>query len=167
MADVAWLKARIGDELGLIDDDLARLYGVDVGALDKHLRSLSGDPNAAYEQVLADVDALRTGYRILEVTDDHIKAIRRVLRDYPFHPLVSTPMADGEIGWRLSGDDAQFVAFRTADVVSMDHDWSEVLRHRLKRLVIWPAEEMPETDQAFRDRVGDITFYLVELTGLL
>ena len=165
--DTTWVKNRIGDELGLTENDLARLYGVETAALDKHLRSIGADSNSVYEQTLADVDAIRVGYRMLEVSDDHISQARTLLRDYIFHPLVSVPRAGGEVGWRLSGDDAQFVAFRTADIVGMDFDWSDVLRLRLKRLVVWPDEAMPDTDQAFRDRVADITFYLTELTGIL
>ena len=165
--DAAWVKTRIGDELGLTDDDLARLYGVNASALDRHLASLGKENNSIYERILSDVDAARTGYRQLEVSDENIAAIRKLLKSYPFHPLVSVPMASGDIGWRLSTDDAQFVAFRAADVVGMDFDWGEVLRTRLNRAIIWPDSNMPETNQAFKDRVADITFYLMELTGVL
>jgi hypothetical protein len=165
--DAAQVKARIGDELGLTDEDLARLYGVDLKALDKHLASLGKDVDAVCQRILSDVDGVRVGYRVLQVSDKHIAAVRELLRDYIFHPLVSVEMANTQTGWRLSSDDAQFVAFRAADIVVMDHDWSEVLRLRLKRLIVWPAESKPETNKAFRDRVADITFYLVELTGVL
>jgi hypothetical protein len=165
--NAAQVKARIGDELGLTDEDLARLYGVDAGKLDKHLASLEKDANAVYQRILSDVDGVRTGYRMLQVSDAHIAAVRELLKDYIFHPLVSTAMADGHVGWKLGSDDAQFVAFRVADIVGMDHDWSEVLRLRLKRLIVWPNENMPQTNREFRDRVADITFYLVELTGVL
>ncbi len=161
------VKARIGDELGLTEDDLARLYGVEPRVLDSHLATLGKDTQTACERILSDVDGVRVGYRMLQVSDDHIAAIRDLLREYTFHPLVSVPMADRQIGWRLSSDDAQYVAFRAADIVGMDHDWSEMLRLRLKRLIVSPTEAMPETDQAFRDRVADITFYLIELTGVL
>ncbi len=165
--NTAQVKAKVGDELGLTDDDLARLYGVDPAAVDKHLATLGKDPETVYQRILSDVDGVRTGYRMLQVSDEHIAAIRHLLSDYIFHPLVSMEMADGRVGWKLGSDDAQFVAFRAADTVGMDHDWSEVLRLRLKRLFVWPDETMPDTDQTFRDRVADITFYLMELTGVL
>ncbi len=165
--DTAWVKARIGDELGLIDNDLARLYGVEVNTLNRHLASLGGDEDSIYQRILSDVDAVRVGYRQLQVSDEDIAQARDLLQKYIFHPLVSVPMASGQVGWRLSGDDAQFVAFRSADIVGMDHEWGEMLRKRLNRLIVWPAEAMPELDQAFLDRVADITFYLMELTGVL
>ena len=162
-----WVKTRIGDELGLTENDLARLYGIEVTELDRHLASLGNDETAVYERVLSDVDAVRVGYRLIEVNDDQIANIRGLLASYPFHPLVSVPMADQRVGWRLSGDDAQFVAFRAADVVGIDFDWGETLRLRLNRAIIWPDEAMPDTNSAFRDRVADVTFYLMELTGIL
>ena len=162
-----WVKARIGDELGLTEDDLARLYGIEVAALDRHLTSLGNDETAVYERILSDVDAVRVGYRLIEVNDDQIATIRGLLASYPFHPLVSVPMADQRVGWRLSGDDAQFVAFRASDVVGIDFDWGETLRLRLNRAIIWPDPAMPDTNKAFRDRVADVTFYLMELTGVL
>src|SRR5215813_10950833 len=117
-----WVKTRIGDELGLTENDLARLYGIEVSALDKHLATLGGNETAVYERILSDVDAVRVGYRQIEVKDDQIATIRSLLASYPFHPLVSVPMADQRVGWRLSGDDAQFVAFRAADAVGIDFD---------------------------------------------
>jgi hypothetical protein len=165
--DAAWIKTRVGDELGLTDDDLVRLYGIDAKALNGHLATLGNDSQSAYEQILSDVDAVRVGYRQVQVDDGHIAAIRKLLNAYPFHPLVSIPMADGQIGWRLGGDDAQYVAFRTADAVGIDFEWGEVLRTRLNRAIIWPDTAMPQFNKAFRDRVADITFYLVELSGVL
>ncbi|HLY27202.1 MAG TPA: hypothetical protein VKQ72_12730, partial [Aggregatilineales bacterium] len=110
--DASWIKNRIADELGLTEDDLAHLYGVEVRALDKHLGTLGADNKSVYERILSDVDAARMGYRQIEVSDDQIGAIRNLLKKYPFHPLVSMPTADGAVGWRLSSDDAQYVAFR-------------------------------------------------------
>jgi len=162
-----WVKARIGDEFGLTENDLARLYSIEVATLDKHLASLGKDETSVYERILSDVDAVRVGYRQIEVKDDQIAVIRGLLASYPFHPLVSVPMADQRVGWRLSGDDAQYVAFRAADAVGIDFDWGETLRLRLNRAIIWPDPAMPDTDQAFRDRVADVTFYLMELTGVL
>ncbi len=165
--DMSWVKNRIADELGLTEDDLAHLYGVEVRALDKHLASLGADNSAVYERILTDVDGARTGYRQIEVNDDQISAIRQLLSSYPFHPLVSIPTADGAVGWRLSSDDAQYVAFRAADIAQINFDGGEVLRLRLNRAVVWPDEQMPDTDSTFRDRVADVTFYLMELSGIL
>lgn len=165
--DARWVKTRVSEELGLTEEDLARLYGIEANAVNKHLPTLGGDSQAIYEQVLSDVDAVRMGYRQIQVGDDQIAAIRDLLSAYPFHPLVSIPMASGQIGWRLSGDDAQYVAFRAADAVGIDFEWGEVLRTRLNRAIIWPDAAMPKTDQAFRDRLADVTFYLLELSGIL
>ncbi len=165
--DANWIKARVSDELGLTEDDLARLYGIEPNAVNKHLSTLGGDSQTIYDQVLSDVDAVRIGYRQIQVGDDQIAAIRNLLSAYLFHPLVSIPTANGQIGWRLSGDDAQYVAFRSADAVGIDFEWGEVLRTRLNRAIIWPDAAMPKTDQAFRDRVADVTFYLLELSGIL
>jgi len=165
--DANWIKTRVSDELGLTEDDLARLYGIDSNAVNQHLTTLGGDAQTIYEQVVSDVDAVRTGYRQIQVDDNQIAAIRDLLSQYPFHPLVSVPMANGQIGWRLGGDDAQYVAFRAADTVGIDFEWGEVLRTRLNRAIIWPDAAMPKTDQAFQDRLADVTFYLVELSGIL
>ncbi len=165
--DTTWIKTRVADELGLTEDDLARLYGVDSGSLDSQLASLDRNKNAVYERVLSDVDALRMGYRLIQVNDDQIAATRNMLANYIFHRPVSVPMAAGGIGWRLSSDDAQYVAFRTADIIELDFDWGDVLRLRLNRLILWPDEAEPKIDQTFRDRLADVVFYLVELTGIL
>ncbi|MEP7285609.1 MAG: hypothetical protein ABI947_07575 [Chloroflexota bacterium] len=166
-SDTNWIKAHISDELGLTANDLAGLYGIDVAALDSHLVTLGRDVQSISQRILSDIDAVRVGYRRVEVSDDHISAIRDLLASYLFHPLVSTLTASGDIGWRLSGDDAQWVAFRTADVVGMAFGWDETLRVRLNRLVLWPDAKMPDTNQAFRDRLADVTFYLTELTEVL
>jgi hypothetical protein len=165
--DTSRVKTRISDELGLTDEDLARLYNVDASQLNRHLTSMGKDENAVSQQILSDVDAARVNYRLLQVNDEHVAAARQMLHEYIFHPLVATPMADGSIGWRLSLDDAQFVAFRIADIVGVDYDWSDVLRFRLHRLIIWPDETRPAIDQAFYDRVAEVTFFLIELTGVL
>src|SRR5260221_11317013 len=97
--NAAWVKTRIGDELGLSDADLAALYGIDMRTLDKHLAGLATDTQATYERVLSDVDSVRVGYRQLEVSDEQIAAIRQPLVNYPFHPLVSVVTADDAVGW--------------------------------------------------------------------
>ena len=165
--DIAWVKNRVADELGLTEDDLAHLYGVEVRALDKHLATFGKDNQSVYERILSDVDAARIGYRQIEVNDDQISALRQILGRYRFHPLVSIPTADGVVGWRLSGDDAQYVAFRAADIAQFDFDWGEALRLRLNRAILWPDEHKPDTNNEFRDRVADVTFYLMELSGIL
>src|SRR5207244_1952393 len=112
----------------LSDNDLAALYGIEVRTLDKHLAGLALDTQATYECVLSDVDSVRIGYRQIEVNDEQIATIRKLLVDYPFHPLVSVVTADDSVGWRLSADDAQWVAFRAADVVGIDFEPGEALR---------------------------------------
>lgn len=161
------VKTRIGDEFGLSEKELARLYGVEPDALDEHLDSLEEGEKAIYDRIITDIDAVRVGYRQIRMNNDQIDTLRTLLKDYIFHPLVSVIRENGEIGWRLSGDDAQFVAFRASDIAGIDFEWSDVLRLRLHRVVIWPAEDAPEFDQTFRDRVVDITIYLAELTGVL
>jgi hypothetical protein len=161
------VKAWISDELGLTADDLARLYGVGLSALDDHLVSMGETDQIIYERVLGDIDAVRIGYRQITISQENITVMRDLLSTYIFHPLVSMNRAGGELGWRLSGDDAQFVAFRMADIVNIDFEWSDILRLRLNRLVIWPDENAPETNQKFRDRVVDVTTYLAELSGVL
>jgi hypothetical protein len=163
----ALVRAWVGDELGLTPDDLARLYGIGASTIDDHLASMGESDQIIYERVLGDVDAVRIGYRQIEVSQENITELRDLLSTYIFHPLVSMNRASGEIGWRLSGDDAQFVAFRMADIVGMDFEWSDVLRLRLNRIVIWPDENAPEISQNFRDRVVDVATYLAELTGVL
>jgi len=44
-----WIKNRIGDELGLTQDDLARLYNVEASQLDPHLKSIGKNNKAIYE----------------------------------------------------------------------------------------------------------------------
>jgi len=165
--DTAWIKTRVADELGLTEDDLARLYGVDSASVDSQLAALDNDKGAVYERVLSDVDALRMGYRLIQVSDEQIEATRAMLANYIFHRPVSVPMAAGGIGWRLSSDDAQYVAFRASDIMGIDFDWGDVLRLRLNRLILWPDATAPDMDQTFRDRLADVVFYLVELTGIL
>jgi hypothetical protein len=165
--DAEWVKTRISDELGLSADDLARLYGVGAGALDQHLVKLESNAQVLSERILADVDSVRQSRRRLEVSQEQTAALWEVLSTYPFHPLVATRMANGSTGWRLSKDDAQFVAFRTADIVGLDFEGGDVLRLRLHRLIIWPAEDMSSDTQAFLDRVVKVAAYLAELGGVL
>jgi hypothetical protein len=51
--------------------------------------------------------------------------------------------------------------------MGIDFDWGDVLRLRLNRLIVWPDATAPDMDQTFRDRLADVVFYLVELTGIL
>lgn len=167
MLDTAWVINQIGDEFGLNEQDLAAQYGVDEGELTEHLQTLGDNSRVVYERILSDLDAVRIGYRQVEVTDGQIATIRARLADYRFHPLVHHPLADGSVGWRLSGDDAQWVAFRASDAVGLSFEQGETLRLRLHRLVIWREAASPPFDQRFRDRVADVTFYLVELSGIV
>lgn len=162
-----WVKIRLGDELGLTDDDLSRIYGISSGTLDKYLTSLGSDAEAVSARILSDVDAARIRYKQMLVTESHIAQLHELLRPYIFHPFVPIAMADGRSGWRLSNDDAQWIAFRAADIVGMDFEWSDILRKRLNRLVIWPISTAPELNQAFYDRLTNVTTYLVELAGVM
>ena len=57
--DAAWVKTRIGDELGLTDDDLARLYGVKAGALDRIRSAVRPEeiPPHQWERLVAEIQA--------------------------------------------------------------------------------------------------------------
>ena len=166
MAQVAWIRARIGDELGLTDDDLARLYSVLPGDLDRHLIGLAVDPEAAVQRVLADVNAVGAANRTITLSDEQIAAARQLVADYSFHPLSPLEAALGH-AWRLSSDDAQWVAFRIADLIGIDFATSDILRLRLNRLGLSYEPDMPPFDAAFRNRVADTALYLSELAGVL
>jgi hypothetical protein len=165
--DTTWVKAAVANELGLVEHDIATLYGIQDSDLDQHLRELESTTQGVYQRVLSDVDAMRIGYRRVRVTDDHIERLRSLLETYPFHPLVGVTMWDGRAGWRLSADDAQYVAYRAADIVGLEFQASDALRLRLNTLVIWPAATHPTGSQAFRDRIVDVTTYLIELVGVI
>ncbi len=167
MDPVEWIIARIGDELGFTADDLAKLYGVTASELPAHLQTLGEAPEEVVTRILADLDAARVGYRQIQVSDDHIRDTRAVLADYPFHPLIRLESANQKIAWRLSGDDAQYVAFRTADVLGLDFAASDTLRLRLNRLALRHGDALPPVDATFRDLVADVTFYLAEFSGVL
>jgi hypothetical protein len=163
-----FVKARLGDEIGFAAEDLGRLYGQpSEEETDAHLGSLETNENAIVDHVLSDIENVRQEHRVLAVNAEHSESIRGLLNKYHFHPLVSQFDASGGVGWKLSGDDAQYVAYRAADIVNMDFDWSDVLRIRLNRLILSHQTEPPEIDQAFRDHVADVTFYLIELTGII
>lgn len=166
MAEAAWIKTRIGDELGLTEDDLARLYGVSPNDLDRYLVRLAADPEAVVQHILADVHATGTTHRRVHLTDEQIASARQLVADYPFHPLSPLEAALGH-AWRLGSDDAQWVAFRIADVIGLDFASSDILRLRLNRLGLSYEPEFPEFDTAFRNRVADTTLYLSELAGVL
>jgi hypothetical protein len=166
VAEAAWIKTRIGDELGLTEDDLARLYGVMPNDLDRYLVRLAADPEAAVQRVLADVNTTSTTHRHVQLSDEQITAARRLVADYPFHPLSPLEAALGH-AWRLSSDDAQWVAFRIADVIGLDFASSDILRLRLNRLGLSYEPGVPEFDAAFRNRVADTALYLSELSGVL
>src|SRR5258708_39561356 len=104
--DANWIKARVSDELGLTEDDLARLYSIEPNAVNKHLSTLGGDSQTIYDQVPSDVDTMRIGYRQVKVSDRQNATIRNRLRAYLFHPRDSIPPANGQIGGSPSGYDA-------------------------------------------------------------
>ena len=166
VAEAAWIKTRIGDELGLTEDDLARLYGVGPNDLDRHLVRLAADPEAAVQRILADVNATGTTHRLIHLSDEQITEARRLVADYPFHPLSPLEAALGH-AWRLSSDDAQWVAFRIADVIGLDFASSDILRLRLNRLGLSYESRVPDFDATFRNRVADTALYLSELAGVL
>ncbi len=166
MAQAAWIRVRIGDELGLTEDDLARLYGVLPGDLDRHLVGLAADSEAAVQRVLTDVNAASNAYRTVILSDEQIAAARQLVADYPFHPLSPLEAALGH-AWRLSSDDAQWVAFRIADLIGLDFATSDILRLRLNRLGLSYEPDVPAFDAAFRNRVADTALYLSELAGVL
>ena len=165
--DPNWVEQHISNELGLIERDLLKLYRLAPGALHAHLMSLGSSSNEVYQRVLADIDALRVSARRVRVSEDHVAALRALLSAYPFHPLVSLIMWDGRHGWRLSIDDAQYVAFRAADIVGLSFEDGDLLRQRLNTLVIWQADTQPAFGSAFQARLADITLYLIELSGVL
>jgi hypothetical protein len=165
--DPHWVEQHISNELGLTERDLTRLYGLEQGALYSYLLTLADDSAEVYQRVLADIDAVRVGYRQVRVNDEHIEKLRALLSVYPFHPPVGVSMWDGRDGWRLSADDAQYVAFRAADIVGLDFEAGDQLRLRLNTLVIWQADTPPTFGSAFQDRLVDITLYLIELSGVL
>lgn len=167
MPDTTWIRKRLTEEVGLVEDDLLRLYGVTAAELDDYLISLGSSPAEVISRILSDLDAVRVGYRTVQVTDEQIATIRALLATCRFTPLISMETATHQIAWRLSGDDAQWVAYRASDVIGLDFEASDVLRLRLNRLAIWSGAEAPPFDDKFRDRVADVTFYLAELSGVL
>jgi hypothetical protein len=134
--------------------------------LDRHLVGLSADPEAAVQRILADVNAAGATYRVITLSDEQIAAARRLVADYLFHPLSPLEAALGH-AWRLSSDDAQWVAFRIADLVGLDFAVSDVVRLRLNRLGLSYEPDVPTLDAAFRNRVADTALYLSELAGVL
>ncbi|MHB8626618.1 MAG: hypothetical protein ACYDBJ_01315 [Aggregatilineales bacterium] len=166
VAEAAWIKTRIGDELGLTEDDLARLYGALPGDLDSHLVGLAPDSEAAVQRILADVNAASAAHRVVILSDEQITAARQLVADYPFHPLSPLAAALGH-AWRLGSDDAQWIAFRIADLIGLDFASSDILRLRLNRLGLSYEPDVPGFNAAFRNRVADTALYLSELVGVL
>ncbi len=167
--DSTWVKARLSNELGLTTPDLERLYGLVPDALDEQLAALGnelGDGDAVVNRVISDVDALRMGYRTIQINDEQIAAARTLLATGKFDPLIALDAAGHMRAWRLSGDDAQWLAYRFADLIRLDFDAGDVLRLRLNRVAVGYGEFPPAADRAFRDRIADILFYLAELSGL-
>lgn len=165
--DATWVKQHIANELGLVERDLSKLYRVQPPDLDAHLAGLGSTSNEVAQRVLSDVDDLRIARRQVRASEEHVEQLRALLNAYPFHPLVGVTMYDGRSGWRLSSDDAQFVAYRAADIIGLDFEHGDLVRQRLNTLVIWPAATHPLGSPAFKDRVMEVTIYLIELVGAL
>ncbi len=161
------VKAQIAEDMGLAPADIARLYDLDEGRLDRHLATLGADASSAVQRILADVDAARIRHRYYTASPEHGEALQAILKKYPFHSLVSQPTAAGGVGGRLGSDDAQYVAYRAADIVQIDFDWGDVLRPRLHRVILYRGESAPAITPPFRDHLVEITLYLLELTGVL
>ncbi len=167
MPDTSWIKARLGDEFGLVDEDLLKLYGLAPAELDDYLVTLGNSPAAVANRLISDLDAVRVGYRTIQISDEQMNAVLALLAAYPFHPMIALDTASHQKAWRLSGDDAQWVAFRVADLLGIDFEASDTLRRRLNRVAVWPRENAPAIDDEFLRRVADVTFYLAELSGVL
>lgn len=165
--DPIWTKARIGDEIGFSEADLAALYGVELADLDEYLRSLEDEPDLIWQRIIEDADALRFGYRVYEVSDAHIETLRERMMGYRFGSPATAVMASGTIGWRLNPGDAREIARITAEVIGMAADHIPELAARLSRIVTWPGMSLPDNRRSLVDRVVDLTTYLVELTGVL
>lgn len=160
-------KARIADEIGFDEDDLASLYGIQRAALDDHLAELEVEPLMIWQRVLADVDALRMGYRRRAVSDEHILQLLNVIRPYEFGALVETLATTGRIGWQMNAEDAAWVAARAAEVFGLDADEQAQLCRYLQRMIAWPNLTSPANTAEWQRRVVDMATYLVELTGIV
>jgi hypothetical protein len=164
--DTMFVMARIGDELGLSPDNLAALYDIRPNTLETFLSSLGTDEGAICARVLEDLDAARLMYRRAHFDSDAMAALRKVLEGYPLHPLASMTLADGSTGWRLGADDAQYLAFRTADAMGLAFEAGEALRVCLKRVAIWMDAALPERAVILHTRIVDVIGYLAELCSI-
>jgi hypothetical protein len=167
--DIAWVKARISNELGFAASDLERVYGLTPDALDAQLTALGaelGGGEALVNRLMGDVDALRMGYRTVQINDDQIAATRALLAKCKFDPPIPLDAAGHAHAWRLSSDDAQWVAYRFADLIGLGFEAGDMLRLRLNRIVIAYGDLPPVMEAKLRDRIADILFYLAELSGL-
>lgn len=158
--------ARVGDELGLSPDDLAALYNTRPDALEALLSSLGTDEAAICARVFEDIDAARMMYRRAHFDSDAMAALRKVLETYPLHPLASMTLADGTTGWRLGTDDAQYLAFRAADVMGLAFEAGEALRVRLRRVAIWTDATPPEQAAILHMRILNVIGRLAELCSI-
>lgn len=164
--DTMFVMARIGDELGLSPDDLVALYNTRPNMLDAHLSSLGTDEAEICACVLQDIDAARLTHRRAYFDSDARAALRKVLETYPLHPLASMTLADGTTGWRLGTDDAQYLAFRAADVMDLAFEAGEALRVCLRRVAIWTDAALPERAAMLHTRILDVIGYLAELCSI-
>lgn len=166
---LAYIMARVGDEIGFDADDLAALYGVAGHDLEQYLRDLAPTPIAAFQRVIGDADALRVGYRHFESTDTYIAALQSAFAHFEFAPPVPAQLGAGGTGWLLASEQTPALAERALQIANTPADPSDQLAfaRRLARIAFWNRPELPSVDAAFRDRVVDVCAYLVEYTAIL
>ena len=163
---VEWIKSRIGDELGFSEEDLAALYKMSPADLNKQIGQFDQDVEILVAQILADVNAAINANRQAVVTETHIAAIKALIARYPIRKLVPLKAIQGP-AWRLTADDAQWVAYRLADVINLDFASSDTLRRRLNRIALSYGADQPPWDDALRSQILNTSLYLCQLAGVL
>jgi len=162
----AWIKARLGDELGLSDDDLAALYQTTPGQLTEQLTASTDAPEAVVKQIIADIDGAAAHKARTAINDTQLATLKSWIGRYPIRKLVPLETVSG-LAWRLTADDAQWIAFRLADVIGLDFAASDVLRQRLNRVALSYEAAQPPWNDDLRAQITAIAIKLAELTGVL
>jgi len=160
-------KARIADEIGFDDSDLASLYGVDVAEVDDHIAALEVEPLMMWQRILEDVDALRAGYRRRIVSDAQLIAMLTAVQSHTFGAAIETLGTTGRIGWQINPADAQWVTDQSAQVFDLNADEQAYFVRWLSRMIAWPNLTPPQNDAEWQRRVVDMATYLVELAGIV